>query len=60
MRLLFFFVVTGYSYAFQPGGALAMGKRAGWDGLNNSVIFTWGFLEMLMWFWVGGALAAVV
>ena len=52
VRLLFFFVLTGYSYAFQPGGALAMRKRLGWDGLNNSVLFTWGFVEMLLWFWV--------
>lgn len=52
IRLLFFFVLTGYSYAFQPGGALAMRKRLGWDGLNNSVLFTWGFVEMLLWFWV--------
>ena len=29
-----------------------MGKRLGWDGLNNSVLFTWGFVEMLLWFWV--------
>ena len=29
-----------------------MRKRPGWDGLNNNVIFTWGFLEMLLWFWV--------
>lgn len=52
VRLLFFFVLTGYAYAFQPGGALAMGKRLGWDCLNNSVMFTWGFVEMLLWFWV--------
>ena len=31
---------------------MGMGKKAGWDGLNNSVIFTWGFVEMLVWFWV--------
>lgn len=29
-----------------------MGNRRGWDVLNNSVIFTWGFVEMLVWFWV--------
>ena len=60
VRLLFFFLLTGYSYAFEPGGALAMGKRPGWDGLNNSVIFTWGFLEMLLWFWVGDVMIVMI
>ena len=26
--------------------------RAGWDDLKNSLVFTWGFVEMLVWFWV--------
>lgn len=29
-----------------------MGERRGWEVLNNSVVFTWGFVEMLVWFWV--------
>lgn len=45
-------MITGYSYAFQPGGVLGAGRKPGWDGLNNSIIFTWGFVEMLVWFWV--------
>lgn len=52
IRLFFFFVVTGYSYAFQPGGPMRVGEKPGWDGLNNSVVFTWGFVEMLIWFWI--------
>ncbi len=32
-----------------------MGKRRGWDVLNNSVVFTWGFVEMLVWFWVSAS-----
>ena len=65
VRLLFFFVVTGFTYAWKPaGGALGgtglggtnVGKgSAGWaDGLKNSVVFSWGFLEMIWWFWVSG------
>lgn len=61
MRLLFFFVVTFYSYVFKPGGVILAGKefgkgpvkgKAGWDDLKNSLVFTWGFVEMLVWFWV--------
>lgn len=52
VRLAFFFGVTGYSYAGKPEGLL--GGKAGVQGevLCNSVVFTWGFLEMLWWFWV--------
>lgn len=31
------------------GGAV---ERWGGDELKNSVVFTWGFVEMLCWFWV--------
>ena len=52
IRLAFFFAVTGYVYAGKPGGV--WGGKAGmqWEVLCNSVVFTWGFLEMLWWFWV--------
>ena len=61
MRLLFFFAVTFYSYVFKPGGVVLAGRefgkgvmkgKAGWDDLKNSLVFTWGFVEMLVWFWV--------
>ncbi len=62
MRLLFFFIVTAYVYAFKPGGVILMGTefgtkkgqgvKSGWDDLKNSVVFTWGFVEMVLWFWV--------
>lgn len=29
--------------------------KAGWDDLKNSLVFTWGFVEMLVWFWVSDA-----
>ena len=52
VRLAFFFAITGYSYAGKPGGP--WGGKAGMHGdvLCNSVVFTWGFVEMLWWFWV--------
>lgn len=54
VRLAFFFAVTGYSYAGKPGGLWGGGKlgKGGGEVLCNSVVFTWGFLEMLWWFWV--------
>jgi hypothetical protein len=67
VRLLFFFVVTAYSYVFKQGGEgvggsvernrlgrglLGGGKRWGGDELKNGLVFSWGFVEMLCWFWV--------
>ena len=44
--------------------ATSMGKGvelAGWQGaLGNSLIFTWGFLEMVFWFWVSLSLSLCV
>jgi len=56
IRLIFLFALTGYSYLFKEDGPFASsGKKytvnAG-DQLKNSIIFTWGFLEMATWFWV--------
>lgn len=31
---------------------MRVGEKPGWNGLNNSVVFTWAFVEMLVWFWV--------
>ncbi len=60
VRLLFLFAVTGYTYLFKKGGALAgrdalgMYKAGVGEELKNSVVFTWGFLELTAWFWVSG------
>lgn len=56
VRLAFLFVVTGYTYTFKEGGMLsskghAYAPGAG-DHLKNSIVFTWGFLELAAWFWV--------
>jgi len=56
VRLLFLFVLTGYTYAFKPGGIAA---SSGWnyqknvgDHLKNNLVFTFGFVEVVTWFWV--------
>jgi len=51
---------------FKPGGVLAARGNEGvyrpgaGDGLKNSVMFTWGFLEMVCWFWVSDCFQGVV
>ncbi|ORX91588.1 increased loss of mitochondrial DNA protein 1 [Clohesyomyces aquaticus] len=56
VRLSFLFAVTGYTYMFKEGGMFA--KRtaghsiASGGDLKNSIVFTWGFLELACWFWV--------
>lgn len=61
MRLSFFFVVTAYTYVFKAGGmGSAWVNKSGvhtpgaGDELKNSVVFTWGFVEVICWFWVSG------
>ena len=55
IRLGFFFGITGYSYLWKEGGAIG-GTRNGKGELRgllcNSFVFTWGFVEMMGWFWV--------
>jgi hypothetical protein len=56
MRLLFLFGLTAYTYMFKEGGLLAKRTQehlmSKGDTLNNSIVFTWGFLEMAAWFWI--------
>jgi hypothetical protein len=58
VRLLFLFGLTGYTYMFKKGGVLAnAGSKyttSAGDNLKNSIVFTWGFLELAAWFWVCG------
>lgn len=62
VRLLFLFGLTGYSYAFKEGGMLANAGKAytrnAGDNLKNSIVFSWGFLELAAWFWVSGFLSS--
>jgi hypothetical protein len=57
IRLLFLFTLTGYTYVFKEGGMMAPRSNdymmsSGNVTLNNSIVFTWGFVEMAAWFWV--------
>ena len=56
VRLLFLFILTGYTYTFKEGGIMAPRSAeylmSEGNTLNNSIVFTWGFLEMAAWFWV--------
>ncbi|KAF2793853.1 hypothetical protein K505DRAFT_305088 [Melanomma pulvis-pyrius CBS 109.77] len=56
VRLTFLFGLTGYAYTFKEGGMFARKGSAYTfnvaDDLKNSIVFTWGFLELAAWFWV--------
>ncbi len=56
VRLTFLFALTGYTYTFKEGGMFAPRtadyKMSAGASLNNSVIFAWGFFELVAWFWV--------
>lgn len=55
IRLIYFFVITAYTYLFKNDGLTKLGKsykpNVG-DHLKNGLIFSWGFVEILMWFWI--------
>jgi hypothetical protein len=65
IRLTFFFGLTAYTYVTRPGGlrvgrvldtAIAPAMREEFaEGLSNSVVFSWAFLEIAFWFWVSGS-----
>jgi hypothetical protein len=58
VRLTFLFALTGYAYLFKEGGMLgspeglvdSVGGPA--ENLQNSLVFSFGFLEIAVWFWV--------
>lgn len=52
VRLAFLFGLTGYAYAFKPGGILGSTTKGAGDHLKNSVVFAFGFIELTVWFWV--------
>lgn len=56
VRLVFLFALTGYAYMSKEGGMFAprtqdYAMRSG-AGLSNSIIFTWAFFELVLWFFV--------
>ena len=58
VRLVFLFVITGYAYLFKDdglfgaGSAAVYGKAGVGELLRNSLVFSFGFLELVAWFWV--------
>jgi hypothetical protein len=57
VRLVFLFALTGYTFLFKEGGLFGGAKGAGYSAtpgsyLKNSVVFSWGFIELSMWFWI--------
>ncbi|KAG9196598.1 hypothetical protein G6011_01719 [Alternaria panax] len=56
IRLLFLFGLTAYSYIFKEGGMFTPRgvdfRMTSGANLNNSFVFTWGFMELSAWFWV--------
>lgn len=63
VRLTFLFVVTAYAYLFKVGGTFGPaveGLGGVGELLQNSLVFSWGFFEMVMWFWVSSHLLASV
>ncbi|MCJ1286911.1 hypothetical protein MMC26_006257 [Xylographa opegraphella] len=51
VRIIFLFALEGCIYASKPGGLLA------WAGAeerapSTGLAFTWGFVELVTWFWI--------
>ncbi|KAF7196056.1 Protein ilm1 [Pseudocercospora fuligena] len=55
VRLAFLFGLSGYVYLFKEDGAFGSGSAASagiGEPLQNSLVFTFGFFEIAMWFWI--------
>ncbi|KAI6896379.1 hypothetical protein D0869_02500 [Hortaea werneckii] len=56
VRMTFLFAITGYSYLFKQGGLFgsktALSQSSMGEPLQNSMVFSWGFLELAAWFWI--------
>jgi hypothetical protein len=56
IRLIFLFPLTAYTYWAKPDGLAAVKskyyKASPGIHLQNGMIFTWAFLELVLWFWV--------
>lgn len=58
VRLMFLFSLTGYVYLFKEGGMFgpkALQNTSIGEPLQNSLVFTFGFMEIAVWFWVSDA-----
>jgi hypothetical protein len=56
VRLVFLFLLSGYTILFKKGGLLGPKSSAFSNGpgdyLKNSFVFAWGFIEISAWFWI--------
>ncbi|KZF24610.1 hypothetical protein L228DRAFT_259806 [Xylona heveae TC161] len=62
IRLLFFFGITGYAYLFSQWSNVAAddddvdlvndASGAAGENAKNSVVFAWGFFELVVWFYI--------
>ncbi|KAL0633429.1 hypothetical protein Q9L58_007682 [Maublancomyces gigas] len=48
-RMAFFFFLTAYTYVLRPGRG---NTDISINPLKNSLVFTWAFVEVIMWFWI--------
>ncbi|KAF1815831.1 hypothetical protein P152DRAFT_197844 [Eremomyces bilateralis CBS 781.70] len=53
VRLAFLFGLTALTYMMKPLGDSK--TRAFGQDLKNSVVFTWAFTELLLWYWIYSA-----
>lgn len=51
VRLVVLFALTAYSYLCKEGGMLGAATGVG-ANLCNSWVFTWAFVELMVWYWV--------
>ncbi|WPH01028.1 Putative increased loss of mitochondrial DNA protein [Acrodontium crateriforme] len=54
-RLTFLFSLTAYTYLFKEDGMFGSGPRQHGrigENVQNSLVFSFGFFELAMWFWV--------
>lgn len=52
LRLMFLIGLTGYTYVFKPAPGQTLFSHGVGDPLKNRLVFTWGFFECTIWFWV--------
>ena len=68
VRLAFFFGLTGWAYLGKFGleegvkgriKGIGLGEMGMREVICNSLVFSWGFIEMLSWFWVSRGLLSL-
>lgn len=57
IRFSFSAALALYSWLFSSASPIFTSRNSyhagGWgEGLKNRIVFTWGFIEMMAWFWV--------